>query len=264
MRYWGFLIILCLLMSPNEGWAEENSHRAQSTWGATRNVIGSDYCHFYTSRHIGLLTAGLGIGVILAHTDADQEIRHWYQQAVRDNTTDEISRFVKPFGNGRITIPCYIGVALVGKMTENFRLGSLVKEWGVRSLRTLLVGVPPLLLLQNATGASRPTEADSRWRPFKDDNGVSGHSFMGAVPFLSAAMMIENFSLKTLFYTGSTLCGLSRVNDDKHYFSQVILGWWLAYLAAKSVHMTENQREDVRIMPMIWDHGIGIQCEILF
>ncbi len=93
-------------------------------------------------------------------------------------------------------------------------------------LRSILVGGPPLLVLQWATGGARPTETDesSEWRPFHDNNGVSGHSFMGAIPFLSAAKMADNIWIKGSFYAASTLPGISRVNDDAHYFSQAFLG----------------------------------------
>jgi hypothetical protein len=246
------------------GWAEECPQHFHAAWEATRNTIGSDYGKFYAPRQAGLLAAGLGIAAVLAHSEADPEIQRWYQQSVRDHTTNEIARFVKPLGNGRIMIPCYAGMAMLGRMTNYTQLGTLSEEWGIRSLRTLLVGVLPLLVLQNATGASRPTEGDSHWHPFAEDHGVSGHSFMGAVPFLSAAMMTENLSLKTLFYTGSTLCGLSRINDDKHYLSQVMLGWWLAYLSAKSVDKTEAQVDRMKIMPIAYGYGIGMTVEIRF
>lgn len=40
------------------------------------------------------------------------------------------------------------------------------------------------------------------------------------------------------FYVGSGMAGLSRINDNHHYTSQVVLGWWIAYLAARSVNRT--------------------------
>ncbi len=130
-------------------------------------------------------------------------------------------------------------------------MDSPIGEWGQRCLRATLVGVPPLLILQRGLGASRPDENDSHWRPFNDSNGVSGHNFMGAVPFIVAAKMTDKPYLKYPLYMASTLCGLSRINDDKHYFSQIVLGWWLAYLAADSVFKTEKEKEQkLTIAPM--------------
>ena len=43
-----------------------------------------------------------------------------------------------------------------------------------------------------ATGASRPADGQgSHWHMFNDNNGVSGHAFIGAIPFLAAAEMVE-------------------------------------------------------------------------
>jgi hypothetical protein len=52
---------------------------------------------------------------------------------------------------------------------------------------------------------------------------------------LTAAKMTDNPFLKYPLYVGSTLTGLSRINDNKHYFSQAVLGWWIAFLAVNSV-----------------------------
>jgi len=49
---------------------------------------------------------------------------------------------------------------------------------------------------------------------------------------------------KGIFYGLSTLPGLSRINDDVHYFSQAALGWYLAYLSCAAIEKTEDQRED--------------------
>jgi hypothetical protein len=107
-----------------------------------------------------------------------------------------------------------------------------------------LVGAPPLYCLQWAIGASRPGEssAESSWKPFQDSNGVSGHAFVGAVPFLSAAKMSDGILAKSAFYAGSTLCGWSRINDDSHYASQVVLGWCLAYASASAVDRSQTHR----------------------
>jgi hypothetical protein len=98
------------------------------------------------------------------------------------------------------------------------------------------------------TGGSRPGEEDhgSQWRPFSDDNGVSGHSFVGAVPFLSAAYMTDNRFLRGTLIAASTLPAVSRLNDDAHYASQAIIGWSLAFFAANAVNHTELQNGPVR------------------
>jgi hypothetical protein len=209
----------------------------------------SDHEQFYSAGPLRDLSLGLLGAWLLANSEADVEVQDWYRDRVRTAATDDLSGWVKPLGNGRITVPALSGALLAGVLLRRVPAGRTLTRWSGRSLRALALGAPPLLFLQVATGGSRPRENDSRWRPFEDDNGVSGHSFVGAVPFLSAAAMTESRPLKALFYSGSTLCGLSRINDDAHYLSQAAMGWWVAYLSCRSVQATEENRPAVRCLP---------------
>jgi hypothetical protein len=119
--------------------------------------------------------------------------------------------------------------------------------------------------LQSLLGSGRPDSGvDSDWIPFKEGHGVSGHAFIGAIPFLSAAEMVENRVLKSLLYAGSTLAGLSRVNDDQHYTSQVLLGWWIAYLAETSVDRSETHRRGLTPVPVVIDGHPGVALTFMF
>lgn len=94
-------------------------------------------------------------------------------------------------------------------------------------MRGFIVGAPPLIVMQRLTGGSRPYETNegSEWHPFRDNNGVSGHAFMSSLPFITGAKMTDNPWEKSLWYLGSTLGPLSRVNDNAHYPSQIGMSW---------------------------------------
>ncbi|MFH1265348.1 MAG: phosphatase PAP2 family protein [Planctomycetota bacterium] len=222
-----------------------------------------DHRHYYYSRaNLGMLAAGVGLAAVLANTTFDTSLRDHYQANLRDIPTDEVSEAVhtpEVLGNGYFTIPAFAATAVVGSWFDEAPLGQGLNEWGQRSLRTILVGAPPMLAMQVITGASRPGETGegSQWKLFEDNNGVSGHSFMGAVPFLSAAKMTDDPFWKAAFYAGSTLAGFSRVNDDRHYPSQVMLGWWMAYLAATAVDHTHRNGEYFSVFPLPLADGIG-------
>jgi membrane-associated phospholipid phosphatase len=177
-----------------------------------------------------------------------------------------VASVVKPFGNGLITIPIYIGAALLGHMGDDTGFRGTLGEWGSDSFRALVVGAPPVLFFQYALGSSRPTDGDSDWRFFEGHASVSGHAFVGAVPFLTAAHLAKSPYAKGALYFGSTLCGLSRINDDAHYFSQAALGWWIAYLAASSVARTDREREERRlsVTPVPLPGGAGVVVSLRF
>ena len=239
---------------------------AEKAWykRAGAGTLWTDQRNFYTRSDYRFAVMSLGIAATFAHTDVDEQFREWWQEDVRSNAWDDFSHFTKPFGDGYISVAIMGTGALVGSLASETRLGNLSGEWGRRSLRAIAVGAPALLFLQAATGAGRPGEwsSESDWVPFNDTNGASGHAFMGAVPFLVAAQMTDNRFLSGLWYTGSAMCGVSRINDDAHYLSQVILGWTLAQLACQAVEMTENDRGDVEVVPLLGDGGtvgVGVQ-----
>jgi hypothetical protein len=110
-------------------------------------------------------------------------------------------------------------------------------------------------------GASRPA-GDSRWHPFRDVHGVSGHTFVGAVPFLTAAAMVDEPLYKVPLVLGSFLTGWARIHNDNHYFSQAALGWWIAYLSVRSVNQTQRERA-VSFSPFTPD-GPGVAVEVRY
>ena len=214
--------------------------------------IKDDYKNFYLSKD-SLIQLGIGLGCagILANTSMDGDIQEFYQDNVRSDVTDDLSKVMKVPGSIFITIPALLGTYLIFDKSS-------AGEWAQKSLRALIVGAPAGLLLQSVTGASRPSEGDSKWRPFHDANGLSGHSFIGAIPFITAAKMTENTYMKSVLYGLSVLPGLSRINDDKHYFSQAALGWYLAYFSCNAVEKTNMRKETKFAIIPFSDRGLLI------
>lgn len=220
--------------------------------------VNSDHFNFYTPQRLGALAVGTGFAAALANTPADQEMANLVQRDMRTNGTDSLSRCVKPLGDGLYTIPVFLAAGLLGESTDCAAF-DIVGEWGERCWRSTLVGAPPMLGMQLVTGASRPGETahSSYWAPFQDNNGVSGHSFMGAIPFLCAAQMADDPWLKGSFYAGSTVVAWSRVNDNAHFMSQAMLGWWIAFLATSAVDCTYLEERGWSIQPAQFGDGPG-------
>lgn len=230
--------------------------------------LWSDQQNFYSSESLVGLATLFGAGAIMANTQADQQLQNHFQSSVRGATSDEWFEFLhanKELGNGVYVLPV-MGVAWIAD--EYFTSSPYLDGaglWGERSIRAFLVGAPPLLLMQQVTGGSRPTETfeDSEWHPLHDNNGVSGHAFMSSLPFITAAKMTENPWEKGFWYFASTLGPLSRVNDNAHYPSQVGLGWGLAFLAATAVAQSDTGRRPFRILPHApsGDNGFALQFQ---
>lgn len=216
-----------------------------SDWSIARNIkstILGDYRSFYAPGNLKYLLVSISVAGVLANTDADRDFQDCYQNSVRNDNTNQFSKVAKPIGNIYEPIGVYTGLTILGSFTKHTTPGAIAHELGSKSLRAIIVGAPLVGLLQYVLGASRPTERGSEWHPFRDTNAASGHAFMGAVPFLTTSKMVRPKYLKALLYAGSLATGISRINDNKHYLSQVILGWSIAYLSTKSVDVGKKRK----------------------
>jgi hypothetical protein len=81
---------------------------------------------------------------------------------------------------------------------------------------------------------------------------------MGAVPFLTLAGMTDDPLAKCFFYACSPWTGMTRINDNVHYLSQVWLGWWMAYLACDAVNKTETGKGPLLITPLCTPEMTGV------
>lgn len=238
------------------------SDRNRSRW----ERVKSDYANFYSSKSMLQMGAAFLAGAAMANTNFDEMFSHdLYRDNVIDIANEDISQTLhqpKLLGDGYILLPTLAALALAEPWLEQSEWTKPLGEWGDRGARAILVGGPVVLLTQNLTGSSRPNESPSgsHWEPFQDNNGVSGHAFVGAVPFLTAGRMSRRPWAKALWYGASTLPALSRVNDEGHFFSQAFLGWYLAWLATAAVDNSQQQRQ-LKLIPTWNEAGPGLMFE---
>ena len=242
-------------------------HRQQRRTGRRRLLaegmqkVCMDHGNFYSTQTLCGMTYGLALSGVLAHTSLDQDFRDWYQDDVYSTDLNDFASVCKVFGDGWICVP---SIACLGVATVRWKdrpIVGPVSEFSFRTTRAYMVGAPPMILTQYALGASRPGERHnaSHWRPFQDANGVAGHGFMGAIPFITAAQMTDNWLLKGSLYACSTLTTWTRLHHDQHYLSQAILGWWMAYLACAAIDRTQREYSAVSFMPLASNDTVGFR-----
>ena len=239
----------------------------------TGHKIFQDYRNFYSCENLTCVTAAFGAGALMANTGFDTTMQNAWQTGITGSQTGNFFSATKDIGDGIYLLPAAGIAAAAGVALEGMPVGDALGGWGSRSLRIFLVGGPPVYVLQVVTGASRPSNngsvnaessSGSDWKFFQDNNGVSGHSFMGAIPFLAAADMVEHPLAKGTLYVCSTFVGFSRINDDAHYSSQAFLGWYLAWASSLAVSRTEHHFAgfEVRVVPVpVGDQGgLGLEA----
>jgi len=246
---------------PAETWSDP-APRGGPPWAGSRfprvsrtlHKLLADQRHFYDDEALVCMAAAFGAGALMANTGFDTTVQTAWQQSVTPTDLGKFFSGCKDIGEGRYALSVFGAAAATGLILEGRPTGDVIGEWGSRSLRMFVVGAAPVYVLQLATGASRPGEspAGSKWHFFNDNNGVSGHAFVGAIPFLAAAEMAESPWAKGGLLVCSTFVAFSRVTDNAHYPSQAFLGWYLAWASAVAVDRTEWRYAgmDISLVPM--------------
>ena len=239
---------------------------ADSEAGSLAEQIRADFRYHYSAEPLTDVAIGFGITALLANSNIDAEIQEFFREDLQGDTGDNLAELFTDVGDLAqpvFSIPIYLGAMWLGG--DNREVESATARWGANSLRAVLVGTPELVTLAYVSGGQRPEEGKPGWDPFDDYNGVSGHAFYGAVPIMAAARLSEKRWLRNTLYLGSTLPGLARVYEDKHYFSQVFMGWWLAWVATRTVEHTNSGRDSsVQVVPVLIPDGAGLQVRIRF
>ena len=225
-----------------------------------------DYKNFYLSENMLYVGLAVGIAAPLANTNFDQNFRNGYQrQAGNSQGAQNTALFFKNFGETKYVVAGFTVLSLEGCFCgEDHPILAGLGDFGDRGLRALLVGAPTVGILQVGLGSDRPYTNNSHWQPFNSSHGVSGHAFVGAVPFLTAASMTDCRPLQALLFAGSFVPAWSRIQTDDHYFSQVFLGWTIAYLSVHAVNLTEAQNPHVHVVPVEIPKGVGLGVQIDF
>jgi membrane-associated phospholipid phosphatase len=178
---------------------------------------------------LGAALVGAGA---LAYSGADEAIDTWHSSSVRSKATDGLRHLVNPWGERW----WFLNWFLVAGIDAWFRSGAF-SRWGRANFEAMVVGLPTLWTVQRGLGANRPSDPDPnpRWRPLADDNAASGHAFISAIPWLNLARRCGLPAVRWPARLASVLTGWSRINDRKHYTSQVLLGWVIAWNAVEAV-----------------------------
>lgn len=244
-----------------------------SRWRRTGRTIGRDFGSLYSVRPLVRIGGALAVGGALANTSADEEIQDWYREDVRSDGTDDFAKSAKALGDTWVA-PTFVLLGLAGELAADGPVGSSgsgVVGWVRHTGRAAIIGLPSVYYLQQLTGGNRPSDGvGSDWEPFDGSHGVSGHTFLGAIPFLTIARMSDYRAVDALAILASTLAGWARMNDDQHYLSQIFLGWYAAWEATGAIARSdrqalgENEERAYTVTPLALPDGGGVQVTMSF
>ena len=181
--------------------------------------------------------AGLFLIIDTGLYQSDAKIQQ-YVQDHRSNASDRLADLVRPFGDGRYTLPLLAGFYYYGVSQNNHQ-----------AINAALLGTESFFINGVLTEAiklsghrHRPSSGDpsDTWDgPRLSNENVSfpsGHTSSAfAVATVVATVYKDDKFVPVLAYSIATLTGWSRINDNQHWTSDVFAGAVLGYCTAKSV-----------------------------
>lgn len=175
--------------------------------------------------------AALAGVALVATLFADQGLRGEVQE-YRGNTSDAVSRVGNGFGDPRYVLPAIGAGLLLGQLTGQ----RSVTHVALRAGGAVAIAGGMATAVKFLVGRSRPQgdgDADL-FRPLSGWNSFpSGHT---AVAFALATAIADETRdpwSDAALYGAATLTGLARLNDDRHWTSDVLAGALLGHLSAR-------------------------------
>jgi membrane-associated phospholipid phosphatase len=192
------------------------------------------------SRHTAVVAGLLFAGSVMG----DQEFREESQEA-RDRTTNSIASIGNTFGDWRVLVPALSAGYLAGEIAGSDAVkGTILRAGAAVALATGISSG-----LKYTIGRNRPDIAGTNieFRPFSGSNSFpSGHTAAAFAIATAVADQTTDGWSDYLLYGAAGLTALSRINDNRHWTSDVLIGGLIGHLSAKWI---TRQMGPVRIAP---------------
>lgn len=138
------------------------------------------------------------------------------------------------------------------------------KEVGEMMGEALIIADASTFLIKEATGRGRPsaTSAKGDFKPFGFRNDYDSFPSLHTSSSFALASVLaateENLILKVGYYGAATAVGLSRMYQNKHWASDVLLGAALGELCGRVVTSYHAGRGRVALAPITLEKGAGM------
>ncbi|HEY7482716.1 MAG TPA: phosphatase PAP2 family protein [Gemmatimonadales bacterium] len=173
----------------------------------------------------------------------DGSVRQEVQEH-RGATTNSLAKIGKTLGEWQFLVPTISAGLLAGQLSGSRDLKRVMLHAGAATV--LATGVTTGL--KYSIGRTRPGSGDpDQFRPFSGSNSFpSGHTAAAFALATSIADQTGDSWSDVILYSAATLTALSRVNDDRHWTSDVLIGALIGHLSGRWV---ARRMTAVRVAP---------------
>jgi len=164
----------------------------------------------------------LVVGAIATASLADRSVNDWIQDC-RSPQSDDVASVFRYGGEPVTVLGVSGGIVLAGTIAGR----DDVQRSGGRVLLSVVAAEAATIALKVTAGRYRPAETDNPYifKPFSGhDSFPSGHTTIAFALATSLSNEIHNGWVSAALFTFATGTAWSRLNDERHWFSDVLGG----------------------------------------
>lgn len=200
-----------------------------------------------------LVAGGLlaGAGALFA---LDENIKDFWQDNIAGGTGSDIIGAFEPLGQTWPVVAGSAGVYVLAETAEQLGGWNLRREKaaGLLTLESVLISQAITTGIKEVSGRTRPNSTDDAFLFEGPGNGHSFPSGHATVAFAVATTLSnvygkENAWVPWVAYPVATMTALSRIDDNKHWASDVFVGGLIGYAVAKTVTLYNPFLEENRL-----------------
>jgi membrane-associated phospholipid phosphatase len=138
------------------------------------------------------------------------------------------------------------------------------KENGEMMGEALILADASSFLIKEASGRGRPHAAPSKgdFKPFGFKNDYDSFPSMHTASSFALASVLaatsDSIAIKTIYYSAATFVGFSRMYNNKHWASDIVLGAALGELCGRVVTSYHASGTRVSLVPQAYESGAGL------
>ena len=173
------------------------------------------------------------VGGVAVASLADRGVDIWVQDH-RSAHSDKLAAAFKKGGEPALVLGVGGGMALGGVISGHDGL----QRSGERVLASAAVAGLTSVAIKISVGRVRPSDTDDPYvfKPFSGHDAFpSGHTTVAFALATSLSEEIHNPWVSAALYTGAAGTGWSRLNDHRHWFSDVLMGSAIGITGAKVI-----------------------------
>jgi len=216
------------------------------------------------------LTTALVVGAGSALLILDESLMDFWQNDVKNGTMDDVSDGLKELGESKNVIFGSLAAYALAETLDSTGVADARREKSAAllTLQSFLLTQGIITGTKYITGRNRPEDSDDAFDfegPTKGDTNASFPSGHAGSAFAVASVLSETYGTDNpwvpwIAYPLAAGTALSRVNDNKHWFSDVFFGSAVGYFVGTTItrYSPFLKRNNLTFLPFSKGNASGV------